>query len=137
MNGMTKRMLGTQVIVEGKPSHIRYLPQDDTYEFALEFYHSSWQTVYVNQIPVSIHALVLLLPKQWEALMKQIEKSGDTLEHANELTIKGWRIKHISATKVIFVPSDVSVSCSSEDIELKYAKLHMTNTSSLCMMKQI
>jgi hypothetical protein len=56
MNGMTKRMLGTQVIVEGKPSHIRYLPQDDTYEFALEFYHSSWQTVYVNQIPVSIHA---------------------------------------------------------------------------------
>jgi hypothetical protein len=107
MNGMTKRMLGTQVIVEGKPSHIRYLPQDDTYEFALEFYHSSWQTVYVNQIPVSIHALVLLLPKQWEALMKQIEKSGDTLEHANELTIKGWRIKHISATKVIFVPSRV------------------------------
>jgi hypothetical protein len=77
MNGMTKRMLGTQVIVEGKPSHIRYLPQDDTYEFALEFYHSSWQTVYVNQIPVSIHALVLLLPKQWEALMKQIEKRGE------------------------------------------------------------
>jgi hypothetical protein len=108
MNGMTKRMLGTQVIVEGKPSHIRYLPQDDTYEFALEFYHSSWQTVYVNQIPVSIHALVLLLPKQWEALMKQIEKSGDTLEHANELTIKKrMENQHISATKVIFVPSDV------------------------------
>jgi hypothetical protein len=39
--------------------------------------------------------------------MKQIEKSGDTLGHANELTIKGWRIKHISARKVIFVPSDV------------------------------
>ncbi|MCQ6343545.1 hypothetical protein NPM06_28955 [Bacillus cereus] len=106
---MTKRIQGTQVIVEGKPSRIRYLPQDDIYEFALEFYHSSGQTVYVyvNQIPVSIHALVLLLPKQWEALMKQIEKSGDTLEHANELTIKGWRIKHISATKVIFVPSDI------------------------------
>lgn len=28
MNGRTKRMQGTQVIVEGKPSHIRYLPQD-------------------------------------------------------------------------------------------------------------
>jgi hypothetical protein len=35
------------------------------------------------------------------------------------------------------VTKPYSLSCDSKDIELKYAKLHMTNVSSLCMIKQI